>query len=176
MSRNKMVVGAAGPAGSGKDTVGRWFAQNYGFKQYAMASALKAGMTAMGFPEPADRAMKEQPVPGFDFTWREAAQRLGTEWGRGLDSDIWLKISKQHIEKLEDSVVVTDIRFENEAAMIRAMGGTVIHIMGRKADLGANQSHASETGVLIYPHQDFILDNRTSLEDLYVQLEGFMNV
>lgn len=176
MIENKMLVGIAGPAGSGKDTVGAWFVKNYGFKRYAMASALKAGMAAMGFPEPVDRAMKEQAIPGFSFTWREAAQRLGTEWGRGLDPAIWIKIAQRDIALIGDSVVITDIRFENEAAMLRASGGTLIHILGRKADLGVHQDHVSEKPVLIYPDTDVILDNRGSLEDLYEQLEGFMNV
>lgn len=176
MIENKMLIGLAGPAGSGKDTVGAWFVKNYGFKRYAMASALKTGMAAMGFPEPADRAMKEQAVPGFNFSWREAAQRLGTEWGRGLDPEIWIKIAQRDIVAINDSVVITDIRFENEATMLRASGGTLLHILGRKADLGVNQNHVSENPVAICPNTDVILDNRGSLEDLYEQLEGFMNV
>lgn len=176
MLESKMILGIAGPAGSGKDTAGAWLAEHYGFKRYAMASALKAGMAAMGFPEPADRALKEQPVPGFDFTWREAAQKLGTEWGRGLDSDLWVKVAEKQIRESKDSVVITDIRFENEAAMIRRMGGTVVHLLGRKADLGENQQHASEAGISISWHYDYVIANRGNLEDLYEQLERLMNV
>ena len=176
MLESKMILGIAGPAGSGKDTVGAWFAEHYGFKRYAMASSLKAGMAAMGFPEPTDRALKEQPVPGFGFTWREAAQKLGTEWGRELDSDLWVKVAERQIRESKDSLVITDIRFENESAMIRRMGGTVIHLLGRKADLGENQQHASEAGVSISAYYDYIVDNSESLETLYEQLEGLMNV
>ena len=176
MLESKMILGIAGPAGSGKDTAGAWLAEHYGFKRYAMASALKAGMAAMGFPEPADRALKEQPVPGFDFTWREAAQKLGTEWGRKLDSDLWVKVAERQVRESKDSVVITDIRFENESAMVRRMGGTVIHLLGRKADLGENQQHASEVGISISVYYDYVIDNSDSLETLYEQLEGLMNV
>jgi len=176
MLESKMILGVAGPAGSGKDTAGAWFAEHYGFKRYAMASALKAGMAAMGFPEPTDRALKERPVPGFGFTWREAAQKLGTEWGRELDSDLWVKVAERQVRESKDSIVITDIRFENESAMVRRMGGTVIHLLGRKADLGENQQHASEVGILIYPNSDYVIDNRGSLEYMYEQLEGLMNV
>lgn len=172
---NKMIIGVTGPAGSGKDTVGDWFVKNYGFKRYAMASALKAGMAAMGFPEPADRDMKEQPIPGFDFTWREAAQKLGTEWGRSLDPNIWVKVAKAQIGNLGDSVVITDIRFENEAAMIRRMGGTLLFILGRQADLGYSRNHESEAGILFYPGQDVAIDNRGDMQNLYEQLEEFMH-
>ena len=175
MQDNKLLYAITGPAGAGKDTAGEWFVRQYEFRRYAMAQALKAGMAAMGFPEPADRALKEQPVPGFDFTWREAAQRLGTEWGRGLDEALWLKVAKMNIENSPQSVVVTDIRFENEAAMIRNMGGSVIHLLGRRVDLGSNQGHASESGVAIHV-DDFVIDNSGSIEELFDQLEGLMNV
>lgn len=174
---NKMILGVTGPAGAGKDTVGLWFEKHYNFRRYAMAYALKAGMAAMGFPEPTDRALKEQIIPGFGFTWREAAQKLGTEWGRGLDPDIWLKIAEREISRHNDSVIITDIRFENEASMIRKFGGTVLHVYGRKAALDApNAQHASEAGVMFYPTADFMLVNDGSMEELFQQLEGFMNV
>lgn len=175
MRENKMLVGVAGPAGSGKDTVGEWFATRFGFKRYAMASTLKAGLTAMGFPEPADRALKEQPVPGFSFTWREAAQKLGTEWGRNLDPDLWLKLAERYLQASHNSVVITDIRFENEAAMVRRLGGTILHLQGRAASLGVSQAHASEAGIEILD-ADVILDNSGSISYLHEQLEGFTNV
>lgn len=173
---SKMIVGVAGPAGSGKDTVGLWFQQQYGFTRYAMAGSLKAAMAVMGFPEPNDRKLKEQRIPGFAFTWREAAQRLGTEWGRALDPDIWVKISERQIDLWYDSIVITDIRFENEAAMVRKLGGSILHLKGRKVDLGISARHQSENPVMFYPNSDYLIDNSDSLDDLYVQLEEFMNV
>ncbi len=173
---SKMIVGVAGPAGSGKDTVGAWFAKEYGFTTYAMAGALKAAMAVMGFPEPADRELKEKPVPGFPFTWREAAQKLGTEWGRELDPDIWVKIAERQISRWHDSIVITDVRFENEAAMIRKLGGSILHLKGRKVDLGISARHQSENPVMFYPNHDYLIDNSDSLDDLYLQLEEFMNV
>lgn len=175
MVENRMIVGLAGKAGAGKDTVGYWFINTYGFKSYAFASRLKAGMAAMGFPEPADRKMKEELVPGFNFTWRDAAQKLGTEWGRNLESEIWLKLGKQYIENCGDSVVITDVRFEDEAAMIRKLGGTIIHLQGRGAGLGSMSNHASEAGIKVLPC-DFVVDNSGTLADTFEQLEGFMNV
>lgn len=171
---NKMLVGISGPAGSGKDTIGDWFVKNYEFDRYAMASALKAGMAAMGFPEPSDREAKEQPIPGFSFTWREAAQRLGTEWGRGLDPNIWVKLAQNRINNIDNSVVITDIRFENEAAMIRKMGGQMLFVTGRRAELGPNQAHASEAGIKFHPIKDILINNQGSLQDLHDQLEGYM--
>ena len=79
MSVKPMLVGIAGAAGSGKDTVGDWFVKRFDFQKLAIASTLKAGLAAMGLPEPASRELKEVNIPGFDFSWRHAAQKLGTE-------------------------------------------------------------------------------------------------
>lgn len=170
------IIGLTGKAGSGKDTVGAWLRSEHHYQRIAMADALKKGLAAMGFPEPESRADKESLIPGFSFTWRQAAQRLGTEWGRGLDEDIWLKVLKRELEHRLGNVVVTDIRFENEAAMIRELGGSVWHITGRQAELGGAASHQSEAGVVFVPGTDLMIDNSGSIADLHVKLGSIENV
>lgn len=171
-----MLIGITGPAGSGKDTAGEWIVSYFDFERYAIANPLKAALAAMGLPEPSNRDLKESPVPGFNFSWRRAAQTLGTEWGRGLDEDLWLKLAERHITQrmtAGKSVVVTDVRFENEAAMVRRLGGYVLHMTGRKAPLDGLESHQSEAGVKV-ARWDVVIDNSGSLTDLTDQLEGFM--
>lgn len=143
-----MIIGFTGPAGSGKDTAADHLVAHHGFTKVSWAGPLKAALAAMGFPEPNDRALKEVTIPGFPFSWRQAAQALGTEWGRTLDPDIWVKLVGRLVsDNPEASWVVSDVRFENEAAMIRSLGGVVIHLHGRRADLGGAEAHASEKGV-----------------------------
>lgn len=164
-----ILVGITGPAGSGKDTIADYLVQTHAFTKLSFASTLKAMMAAAGMPEPADRADKERPVPGFDFTWREAAQKLGTEWGRGLDQNIWTKLTGCAIQQInlnlcgQARIVLSDVRFNNEAARIRRMGGKVLHLTGRAADLGANASHASEAGVE-YADGDYTIYNGNALD------------
>jgi hypothetical protein len=143
-----MIIGFTGPAGSGKDTAADHLVTRHDFTKVSWATPLKAALAAMGFPEPADRALKEVPIPGFNFSWRQAAQALGTEWGRALDPDIWVKIVGEQLRASPERLwVISDVRFENEAAMIRSLGGVVIHLHGRRADLGGAEAHASEKGV-----------------------------
>ena len=73
-------------------------------------------------------------------------------------------------------MVVTDIRFENEAAMIRELGGSVWHITGRQAELGGAASHQSEAGVVFVPGTDLMIDNSGSIADLHVKLGSIENV
>jgi hypothetical protein len=160
------LVGFTGKAGSGKDTLADYLVENHHFLKLSFAGPLKAMMAQAGMPEPKERAAKEQPLPGFAFTWREAAQKLGTEWGRSLDPDIWVKIMESVIHRFSDDVqiVFADVRFDNEAEMIRRLGGKILHITGRSADLGANAGHASEAGVT-WIDGDYSITNDRFVED-----------
>lgn len=166
------LIGIAGKAGAGKDTVADYLVETFGFRKASFADALKTGLAAMGFPEPLERALKEEIIPGFEFSWRQAAQQLGTEWGRRLDPDIWTKITAKRLKRAGIDTVIADVRFENEAAMIREMGGQVWHVVGRQVDLGANAGHVSEAGILYQPTQDAIITNSGSLVNLYAAINA----
>lgn len=162
------IVGITGRAGAGKDTIADYLVQEHHFLKLSFAGPLKAMMATVGMPEPADRAAKEQPLAGFHFTWREAAQRLGTEWGRSLDPNIWVKIMENVIHRFSDDVqiVFADVRFDNEAEMVRRLGGKILHVTGRAADLGANAGHASEAGVR-WADGDRLITNDRHLESTF---------
>ncbi len=169
------VLGFTGKAGSGKDTCADYLANVFQFQKLSWAAPLKEALAAMGFPEPRRREMKEVQIPGFDFSWRQAAQALGTEWGRALDPDIWVKMVERDIRACEargapTRFVISDVRFENEAAAIRRMGGIVVHLTGRAADLGGAAGHASEAGVEYFPSRDAIIENTGSIVDLHAQI------
>ena len=159
--KDTFLIGLTGKAGSGKDTV----AQMLGYCTYAFAAPLKNALAAMGFPEP-ERSQKEELIPGFDFSWREAAQKLGTEWGRGLQSDIWLTMAeRERAASKVEFLVVTDVRFHNEADWVRDHG-VLVHVLGRQSELvGKTATHASETVLPCHP-DDYVIPNIGSVNDL----------
>lgn len=159
-----MIIGIAGKAGSGKDTLGAEF-EKLGWHRAAFARTLKLMLEIAGFPEPSDPIAKESKVEGFDFTWREAAQSLGTEWGRALDPDIWMKIVELGYLKSDKNWIITDVRFENEAEMIRRNGGFIIHLTGRAKDLGDRATHVSEKPLSMH-FLDMPFDNSGDIQDL----------
>lgn len=161
-----MWIGITGKAGSGKDTVGRWFVAK-GFTQASFARPLKAALAAMGFPEPANRDDKEMPVAGLTCSWRHLAQTLGTEWRNLVDPDLWIKLAQQNPAT---KVVWTDVRFDAEAQMIRNRGGFIIHLSGRQAWLGSAAAHSSEAGVE-FKEGDVYIPNTGSLPDLYAKVQ-----
>lgn len=158
---NTYLIGITGRAGSGKDTL----AEMLGYARYAFAKPLKDMLAAGGFPEPA-RPLKEALIPGFNFSWRRAAQTLGTEWGRGLQGDLWLAMAKRYrLELQADYLVITDVRFHNEADWIRECG-TLVHVKGRAAELDSTaQQHASEIELPVMPG-DYTIFNQGSLNVL----------
>lgn len=160
-------LGIAGPAGSGKDTSGEYLERMFGYSRVAFATKLKAMLAAAGIHQPED---KNGPTK-FGFSYRKAIQTLGTEWGRALDHDLWVKLVAADMEYCyDDRVVFTDVRFDNEAEWIRRSGGRIIHLSGRAYNLADNATHASEAGVAFVEGVDVAIVNDGTDLDLYNKL------
>jgi hypothetical protein len=168
------LIGLAGPAGSGKDTVALVLESEYGYWRYAFAKPLKEALSAMGIVEPTNREDKELRLIGKDYSYRTAAQTLGTEWARNLDPEFWLSLATANT-KGRKLVVVSDVRFTNEADWIRNNGGEVWHIAGRSINLvGSTKSHRSEVRLRRYPF-DIVIDNSVDIDNLKTQISDLVN-
>jgi hypothetical protein len=163
--KNRFVVGLAGPAGAGKDTVAGILRSKTGCETYAFAGPLKEALKILGIHEPTSREAKEALLPGRTYSYRTAAQRLGTEFARGLDPNFWQDLAEK-CTKGAHAIVFTDVRFENEAQWIRNQGGVIWHIKGRKTTVtGNNALHASENPLAI-SEIDRVIHNDSSIEKL----------
>ena len=176
----KRLIGVCGKAGAGKDTVGKYLVSNYGYQSYAFASGMRRAVEAM-FDIPLstleDRKKKEEVVPWIGLSPRRLMQLLGTEYGRNLvHEDIWIRHMIRRWELLPDNcagMVITDVRFDNEASAVTQLGGTLVEIV-RETDAPVLPAHASEAGV----HKRF---NRTTIrnegpkEFLYDMLDSWMD-
>lgn len=166
------IIGLTGPAGVGKDTVAMLLTTH---AKYAFALPLKQALAILGIDEPASRSEKECVIPGRTYSYRRAAQTLGTEWARNLDPDFWLNLAAARTAHWPRTVF-TDVRFENEAAWVRSQGGVIWHISGRKTTVsGEAANHASETPVK-FVKGDKTLDNSGSFEELWDKVEDLSKV
>ena len=143
------IVGIAGAAGSGKDTVADYLAL-MGYIKVSFALPLKKALTAMFCVDFVNmpRDQKEKPLDGLSVTPRRLMQTLGTEWGRNLiDPDLWVHALDVHLRQQPpwQSFVVADVRFPNEVAWIKENDGFLIYL--ERADLPPVEDHASEQGV-----------------------------
>lgn len=162
------IIGLSGRAGSGKTTVAGMIPAAVVVQ---LADPLYAGLSAMlGVPESMLRspAYKEVPFLGLGKSPRQMMQTLGTEWGRDLiDRSIWIRLLERRIETLESqgvrTIVVADVRFENEASAIRQMGGEVWRV--RRDGPATASSHSSEDGIGLEEHEP-VIENYGTLDDL----------
>lgn len=170
------LVGITGYKGAGKDIVGSIFNDN-GYTTVKFADCLKGMLRFLlsyrigkGDSTYIDRAiegdLKEVPTPLLEGrTPREAMQWLGTEWGRDLiGQDIWLNAFKD-ATKGHSHVVCTDMRFPNESALIKELGGYRIRVT--RPDKAQNEFSLHESEVHISSMDvDLDLLNDSSIEDL----------
>lgn len=177
----RKIFGFTGPAGSGKDTAGAILIQN-GFNRFAFADHLKAtlavlfepmGLTLAHFN---DRDLKETTIEIFGKSPRELMQSFGTDWARKLvHPDIWLMAAEGNLKKMSGRIVVTDIRFENEANLVRSLGGVIVHLGGRQpSTCSSTATHASEKPIA-FAEGDVRLSNTGSIEDLHLNVLKLTN-
>lgn len=168
-----MIIGLTGKAGSGKSTAARILSSQMGFCRRPFAYPLKSMLGALGVPRDhldGNAAIKEMPSILFGGkSLRHAMQTLGTEWGRAqFGEDFWIKMWLRGLADLGD-VVADDVRFANESATIKRLGGFIIRIerQGAGATVGAN--HASEN-IDAVPH-DYTIYNDFAESDLEEALQ-----
>jgi hypothetical protein len=150
-----MLIGLCGAAGSGKDTVASILRETAQFYRVAFADPLYemvAIVTGLMPEDLQDRELKEAEIDWIGRSPRQLLQTLGTEWGRNTVSEsLWIDIGMRRIGRLladGRSVAVTDVRFDNEAAAIKAAGGEVWRIIrGEGCVRGVSMRHASEAGI-----------------------------
>jgi hypothetical protein len=169
------IIGLTGPAGSGKDTVRQMLEQNHHCTGLAFADPMRAMLTPLldlcgvGNEWMTQRELKELPIPGLGQSYRVLAQRLGTEWGRSIDADFWVKVAAASMAEVmnikgPDAVfVISDVRFDNEAQWVIDHGGVIWQI--DRVGLQPVAAHSSENG--ISPEKiDITILNTSSLSDL----------
>lgn len=169
-----VLVGITGRAGVGKSLVAGHMSRLAGYEVVSFAAPIKAMAAALlvegcGYlPGAVDWKMrhKEERIMSPDVTMRRLLQTLGTEWGRNtINPHMWVNIAADKISERLDcsSVVVDDVRFEDEAEMIRRFDGLIIHLWrpGWSDDAG----HVSEAGIAVRPG-DVVICNDAGVDDL----------
>lgn len=171
-----ILIAFAAPAEGGKSTAAQLLVQHHGFTRVSFAAPLYDMLEAGGFGRPRTSAEKEAIIPGLGFSWRHAAQTLGTEWGRRcLREDIWTTLALRKCRDEDGRYVIDDCRFENEAQAVRRMGGHLVHLTGRRSEhVGdAAKQHESERGLKWF-HGDHTIDNSTTLNDLHLRIADLL--
>lgn len=172
-----IVIGVTGKAGSGKDTVADILVKRHGFKKIGLADPMKEICQSLfGFSEQqlwGPSAEREKPDPRWGgLTPRHALQQLGTEWGRAMHEDVWVRFALDRARlafpRGYRGVVISDVRFENEARAIIEKGGE-IWCVSRPGAATTASVHTSENGIearKLPPGHSFFVNNDGSLKSL----------
>lgn len=165
------IVGLYSPAPQSGKTAVAGILSERGMASIPFAGTLKdmiiPMLTALGYDYPKAWELvlrdKEYVLPEVGVSVRHMLQTLGTEYGRQcLHPDVWLTCWHKKAERF-NSVVADDVRFLNEANLIKSLGGQMWLV--RRTDVQRTTSHSSEGGLDDYEF-DRIIDNDGTLDEL----------
>jgi len=95
---------------------------------------------------------------------REILQKWGTEYRREQCSSYWVDQAENLINKHENSnIVFTDVRFKEEADLIRGVGGIIVRV--DRAGINAVNDHPSEQYAK-HGSVDYVIYNNGGLDEL----------
>lgn len=176
------LVGLYSPApSSGKSTVAAYLS-SHGFRVVPFAESLKrmahVFLSELGLTDSEIEfhlyRNKEAPLPRPELKTnaRHICQTLGTEWGRTcVHPDVWLmcwqRKAQVNLSRGID-VVVDDVRFPNEAHLIRDLGGEVWRV--ERSSVIRTTAHSSEGSLDDFTFDRRIVNDGTLLE-LYAEVK-----
>ena len=171
------IIGLVGAAGVGKDTVRQMLEENFDFAGIAFADPMRAMLatllTAVREHPGAltDREQKELPVDALGVSPRQLMQTLG-DWGRAQHPSWWVNVLAHTARHLGDRVVISDVRFVNEAAWVREQGGTLWRIERAAPAVRGHSSEAEHLEIAC----DLTIHNHGTRDELWLQVEQHVNL
>jgi len=178
------LIGIAGYARSGKDTMAEYISMRYSFKKAAFADPIRQALVALNpnvivnHPETGERAHMPLELAVFSFGWeqlkslspdvRPLLQNMGSEVGRHFfGKDLW--VNRLFLDNVgERKLVISDVRYWNEAQAIRKRGGEVWLV--QRLDGHPANGHSSESDLGEYEF-DRVFSNDGNLDRLYDKID-----
>ena len=153
------IIGISGKIGVGKTTVAQHIIALFqGWQITSFAELLKqeaARQYHFDLLLAYSKKGKETPIKlpdGTVKTVRELLQWYGTEVVRARDRDYWVRAMEQHLAIARhkiDGLVIDDVRFPNEANLVRLKKGLLVRIEPYPG-YAPLSDHASETALDVY--------------------------
>ena len=173
------TIGLVGYSQSGKDTVADILVKNYGYTRVAFADKIREflyGLNPMVACSPTGYLQDLVNLVGWDAAKQEPQVRrllqdLGNSARKTIDENVWVTLALGNID-VNKRVVITDVRFENEAMMIKLMGGQLWRV--KRVGVGPVNDHVSESELEGYKVDQIFVNNGT-IEDLEALIKTRMN-
>ena len=186
MSYPVRKIAICGHARSGKDTVGQYLVDQYGFKRFAFADEMKRLLHDLyrdvpQHPKPRrayqvfGEGLRNLYIPGAKHVWINATMRQ-------IDTYIWWH---SEVDERGANVVITDLRTPLEYERLRENGFTIIRVKAQSAlriaraqqagdDFSLEDlTHDTESHIDSFsPHYEVVNDG--SIEELKRQIDAIM--
>jgi len=98
---------------------------------------------------------------------RKAYQLFGTEFGRAIDNNIWLKMIPTSLEYL----IITDVRFQNEVDYLEQIGADLLTVKSQTSAPSTATGHSSEVET---ENSSLVVENFGTLDDLKLKAEALV--
>lgn len=174
-----MIIGISGYARSGKDTVAELLVNKYGFERVAFADALRNFVYEMNPLVNRENNIREiVDALGWDEAKakpevRECLQNVGLAARKQFGEEFWVRQALGKVGYTQN-VVITDVRFKNEAASIKDKDYSQMWRVTRPG-VGPINKHISEVDLDDWNRWDYEFINSGSLEDLEFTISTRMN-
>lgn len=112
-----MNVAFTGKFGSGKTTAANYLVEKHGFVKMSLADPMRQIVREIFGIE-----SKSDP------RYRRIMQKLGTDWFRSEDPDVWINYLLKRVRDEYRPIVVDDVRFLNEALALVRNGWKIIYL------------------------------------------------
>ena len=167
------IIGLSGYAQSGKDTVANKLINEYGYTRIGFADAIREFLLRIN-----PILMDGRRLSGLvtEFGWeiakaqdevRRLLQETGTVARDMFGEYFWIGVALSKVGQ-NQKVVISDVRFSNEADVIKMLGGQVWRVS--RPGVGPINTHISESDMDSYA-VDHIIDNSGTIEDLYAEVQ-----
>jgi hypothetical protein len=204
LSSGVKLIGIRGYAGAGKDTVADYIiSKQTNTWKASFAEPLKLSC-ASAFGIPLDAFFSQEKKETLNEFWgvtpRQIAQFVGSEVYRDLvttallkttSGDFWLRRMYGYLNNqlkhefadgtvnddynASDTIIIPDVRFQNEYDFIAKNNGHILHLTrpGASGNIGI-PSHISEAGIQTPSMNEYRINNISTLENLYAEVDKFL--
>lgn len=181
-----MLIGIVGNKQSGKSTFADYLVDKYNFTTQAFADPIKNGVKI--FFDFDDEQMEGVLKEIIDKRWgispRQALQIIGTDIFRehlpntvpglkNLGNQFWIERFKIWYRRNKDkNIIVSDVRFPNEAKLIKDLGGDIVKV--QRNSIKNEDNHISES-LIDKIEYDSIIMNDFPLKIYYEHIDTLMS-
>jgi hypothetical protein len=178
MSKPGLIIGISGKIGTGKDTVAREIIKafpEFNFRKVSFGYNVKkivSILTGIDMRTILSRKIKNEYQSEWELTIGEMFQIVGTDAIRdNLSENAWIYSLFNNVKDGEN-IIITDVRFKNEAYSILNRGGYLIRLTGDSiVDDTRKREHKSETELDNFNMFDIIFENKPPISNIKKLIE-----